>query len=159
MGCDATNSNAVTRVYEIKQRPESKSLIILVDSLAMLREIVKEIPDQIIEFLNLSTKPTTVIYKNPAGLAANVVAADQTVAIRIVDDEFCQRLIFDFGRPIVSTSANLSGETPPLNFEQINHDLLEKTDYIVNLSRNKNQNTASQIVKINDLGEIEFLRK
>ena len=159
MGCDATNSNAVTRVYEIKQRPESKSLIILVDSLAMLRETVKEIPDQIIEFLNQSTKPTTVIYKNPAGLAANVVAADQTVAIRIVDDEFCQRLIFDFGRPIVSTSANLSGETPPLNFEQINHDLLEKTDYIVNLSRNKNQNTASQIVKINDLGEIEFLRK
>lgn len=159
VGCDATNRKAVGKVYQIKMRPESKSLILLVDSHKMLKEVVQVVPDQVLDFLMRSDKSTTVIYKNPVGIADNAVASDNTVAIRVVDDDFCRELIREFGKPIVSTSANVSGEEPPAHYGQINPELLEKADYIVNLSRNKIQSTASQIVKINDLGEIEFLRK
>ena len=154
IGCDATDQKAVGKVYDIKMRPESKSLILLVDSHEMLRGVVHVIPDHVLDFLKYSEKPTTVIYKNPVGIAKNAVASDNTVAIRVVQDEFCRELIREFGKPIVSTSANVSGEEPPAHYGQINPELLEKADYIVNLSRNKIQSTASQIVKINDLGEI-----
>jgi len=119
VGCDATNEVAVTTIYKVKQRDESKSLVILVDSFEMLQEYVTAIPRKVIELLEESTKPTTIIYSNPKGLAKNVIAKDNTVAIRIVQDKFCQKLIQKFGKPIVSTSANISGKPTPQSFKEI----------------------------------------
>ncbi len=159
IGCDATNEGAVARVFDMKQRSESKSLIILVDSLAMLKQYVPEFPEIIHSFLQKAERPTTVIYNNPRGLAPNVVAQDDTVAIRMVKHEFCEKLIHEFGKPLVSTSANISGCPAPGDFHEIDPLLLNKADYIVNLPLKKSQNTASQIIKVNDLGKIEYLRK
>lgn len=159
IGCDATNEKAVARVFDMKQRSESKSLIILVDGLAMLKQYVPEFPKIIDAFLQRATRPTTVIYNGPRGLAPNVIAGDDTVAIRIVKHEFCEQLIHEFGKPLVSTSANISGHPAPGDFDEIDPSLLNKADYIVNLPLKKSQNTASQIIKVNDLGKIEYLRK
>ncbi len=159
LGCDATNQAAVEKVYKIKKRPDSKSLIILVDGMEMLYEYVNDFPNVIEKFLKSATKPTTVIYKQPKGLAPNVVAKDDTVAIRIVQNNFCKALIREFGKPIVSTSANFSGAPSASSLDEIDPLLLKQTDYIVNLPAAETKNTASQIIKVNDLGEIEFLRK
>ena len=159
IGCDATNEKAVAKVFDLKQRSESKSLIILVDSISMLELYIPNIPDEITRFLNKTKKPTTVIYNHPNGLAGNVIAADNTVAIRIVQNEFCKALIKEFGKPIVSTSANFSNQPSATRFDEIDPLLLKQVDYIVNLPAAESKNSASQIIKLNDLGEIEFLRK
>lgn len=159
IGCDATNEEAVNKVYKLKKRPDSKSLIILVDGMDMLKKHIVTVPETIERFLNTATRPTTVIYNHPRGLASNVIAADDTVAIRIVQNDFCQALIREFGKPIVSTSANFSNEPSPGSFDEINPLLLKQADYIVNLPAIESGKTASQIIKCNDLGEIEFLRK
>lgn len=159
IGCDATDEKAVEKIYQIKQRSESKSLIILVDGWEMLQKYIEVIPVKASCVLKGSSKPTTVIYKNPKGLAKNVVAIDNTVAIRIVKDGFAHELIQQFGKPIVSTSANISGEPSPKSFEEINPLLLDKVDYIVNLPLENNNGIASQIVKVHNDGKIEFLRK
>ena len=159
IGCDATSVESVRRIYEIKRRSESKSLVILVDGWEMLSEYVSKIPSGTKEFLRAAEKPTTVIYQDPRGLASNVVATDNTVAIRLVQNEFCRELIKAFGKPIVSTSANFSGSAPPTCFEDIDKELLTKADYIVNLSRNEIQKSASQIVKFDKDGQIKYIRK
>jgi len=159
IGCDATNEQAVTRVFDIKQRSESKSLIILVDGIDMLQNYIPFIPEVIYGILNESKRPTTVVYDHPKGLAPNVVAQDDTVAIRIVKHQFCEDLIHHFGKPIVSTSANISNLKTPGSFSEIDHSLLNRVDYIVNLPQKESQNRASQIIKVNDLGEIEYIRK
>ena len=159
IGCDAVNDKAVAKVFDLKQRSESKSLIILVDSISMLKLYIPSIPDEISSFLNVTKKPTTVIYNHPNGLAENVIAADNTVAIRIVQNEFCKTLIREFGKPIVSTSANFSNQPSPARFNEINPLLLKHVDYIVNLPAVESKNTASQIIKVGDHGEIEYIRK
>lgn len=159
IGCDATDESAVAKVFELKKRTESKSLIILVDSLEMLQEYVKNLPTKVTCVLAGTSRPISVIYKNPKGLAANVIATNNTVAIRIANDEFCKKLIHDFGKPIVSTSANYSGKASPKCFDEIENSLLDKVDYVVNLYREERQNRSSQLVKISEKGRIEFLRK
>ena len=159
IGCDATDENAVKKVYELKNRVESKSLIILVDSWEMLQQYIKKIPPKVSCVLEGSSRPTSVIYKKPKGLAKNVIANDNTVAIRIVNDDFCKQLIKKFGKPIVSTSANYSGKSTPKSFSEIDNSLIDKVDYTVNLNREKKFGVSSQIVKIDEKGKIEFLRK
>ncbi len=159
IGCDATCEKAVEKIYLIKRRSESKSLIILVDSWEMLLNYVNMIPEKVNCILTGSSKPTTVIYNNPQGLAKNVIANDNTVAIRIVNDGFAHELIQQFGKPIVSTSANISGESNPKSFKEINPTLLDSVDYIVNLPLENKSGIASQIVKVHNSGKIEFLRK
>ena len=159
VGCDATNENAVAKVFELKQRTESKSLIILVDGMEMLQKYVKNLPVKVTCVLAGTSRPTSVIYNNPVGLSKNVVANDKTVAVRIVNDAFCKRLIHDFGKPIVSTSANYSGKASPKCFDEIDKTLLKKVEYVVNLHREDKQNRSSQLVKISSKGKIEFLRK
>ena len=159
IGCDATNAKAVAKVFDLKQRAESKSLIILVDSISMLKLYIPSIPVEIQRFLNETKKPTTVIYSHPNGLAGNVVAADNTVAVRIVQNKFCKALIREFGGPIVSTSANFSKQPSPARFDEIDPLLLKQVDYIVNLPAVESKNTASQIIKVGDHGEIEYIRK
>lgn len=159
IGCDATNQKAVDKIYKIKNRPGSKSMIILVKDFEMLKNYIIDVPEKIEDFLRSATKPTTVIYKNPKDLAPNVIASDNTVAIRIVQNEFCNALINEFGKPIVSTSANLSGMPSPSSFNEIDPLLLKQVDYIVNLPAIETKNTASQIIRLNDSDEVEFLRK
>jgi L-threonylcarbamoyladenylate synthase len=159
LGCDATNEKAVAKVFDLKQRSGSKSLIILVDSISMLQQYIPNIPDIIPSFLYGTKRPTTVIYKHPIGLASNVVAADNTVAVRIVQNEFCKALIHEFGGPIVSTSVNFSNQPSPAHFDEIDPLLLKQVDYIVNLPAVESKNTASQIIKVGDHGEIEYIRK
>ena len=159
IGCDATDELAVSKIFEIKNRVESKNLIVLVDSFEMLQNYVDEIPSSVKSVLSESKKPTTIIYNNPKGLAKNVIAGDNTVAIRIVQDEFCQKLIQQFGKPIVSTSANRSGKPTPKSFQEIEPSILESVDYIVNLHKNKVSNNPSKIIKIEEDGSLTTLRK
>jgi L-threonylcarbamoyladenylate synthase len=158
IGCDATSEEAVARVFEIKQRSESKSLVILVDSFDMLKKYISEVPEAVLALLSKTTNPTTIIYDNPAGLAKNVVAADNTVAIRIVQNEFCRQLIHLFGKPIVSTSANISGNPTPKSFNEIEQSILESVDYVVNLHRDEVNEKSSTILKIDKTGNILVLR-
>jgi len=159
IGCDATNEIAVAKIYSIKEREESKSLVILVSDIEMLKHYIKEIPNSLIDVLKNATKPTTVIYKNPKGLAKNVIAKDNTVAIRIVQDEFCQKLIQKFGKPIVSTSANISGSPTPGTFKEIDQSILGRVDYVVNLYQDKINDSPSTIIKISNEGELEVIRE
>lgn len=159
LGCDATNEQAVSKIFDLKKRVESKSLIQLVDSMTMLKAYVPRLPDNLQKVLNQAAKPTTVIYNDPVGLASNAVAKDATVAIRIVQQEFCQQLLQSFGKPIVSTSANISGQPTPNSFEEINPVILKLVDYVVDLPRSKESNEPSRIVKIHKDDTIEVLRE
>ena len=159
IGCDATNELAVKKVFKIKKRDESKSLVILVDSFQMLENYVNNIPFEVVKLLKNSTRPTTIIYNNPIGLAKNVIADDNTVAIRIVQEQFCQKLINEFGKPIVSTSANLSNKPTPKSYKEIEPSILDAVDYIVNLKQNEITNSPSRIVRITSRGELEIIRE
>lgn len=148
IGCDATSEEAVKKIYQLKQRSESKSLVMLVSSLNMLKKYVS-VPKKAIEILQKVEKPTTIIYKDPKGLAKNAISAeDNTVAIRIVQNDFCRKLIKRFGNPIVSTSANISGNTTPKSFSEIEDAILNGVDYVVNLQQEKKNTKSSTILKI-----------
>ncbi|PWT76978.1 MAG: threonylcarbamoyl-AMP synthase [Bacteroidetes bacterium] len=148
IGCDATNATAVEKIYEIKRRPENKSLIVL---MADQREILKHVshPDPAIpDYLKTLTKPTTVIYEGAIGLAENLVSQDGSVAIRLVNDIFCRHLIKRFRKPVVSTSANITGEPPPQFFDQVSDEIKEGVDYIVNYRQDDHSpRTPSAIIK------------
>lgn len=158
LGCDATDEEAVNKIFKTKNRAESKSLIILVDSIEMLKDYIDIIPEEALHILNEATRPTTIIYNNPKGLAKNVVASDNTVAIRIVKHDFCQKLIENLGKPIVSTSANVSGEPTPKTFSEISKAILESVDYVVDLQHDSKSDKSSRILKINTDGTIEVIR-
>ncbi|MBL4568622.1 MAG: threonylcarbamoyl-AMP synthase, partial [Flavobacteriaceae bacterium] len=147
LGCDATDEVAVSKIYKVKQRAESKSLIILVSSIEMLKKYVG-VPQKAVQIIENSNRPTTIIYKNPRSLANNVIAKDHTVAIRVVKDEFCRKLIQQFKKPIVSTSANVSGYPTPKSFSEITRTILEAADYIVNLQQDKITSKSSTILRI-----------
>jgi len=158
LGCDASNSLAVKEIYKIKHREESKSLIVLVSSLHMLKKYVS-VPPKALGLIKKTTKPTTIIYNNPKGIASNIINKDDnTLAIRIVQDDFCRKLIKRFGKPIVSTSANVSGNPTPKSFSQIEKAVLDSVDYIVNLHQEKVAEKSSTIVKIEGK-EIKVIRE
>lgn len=160
LGCDATNADAVQRIYDIKQRSDSKSMIILLENEARLNRYIKEVPDLAWDLIELSEEPLTIVYPGATQLAPNAIANDGTVAIRITRDEFCSQLIRKFNKPIVSTSANLSGEATPYLFRDISTEIKSKVDYIVNLRQNDQQKRkASTIIKLQLNGEITILRK
>ena len=157
LGCDATCDEAVAKIFELKNRVESKSLVILVSSIEMLNSYIETIPEKAIHIITASEKPTTIIYNNPTRLASNTIASDNTIAIRIPIHDYCLDLINLFGKPIVSTSANISGEATPKSFSEISQPILEGVDYIVNLERDKITDKSSTILKL--IGEdIEVIR-
>ena len=159
IGCDATNENSVSKIYQIKQREYSKSLIVLASDIEMLKEYVSEVPEKIIELLAQEQNPITIIYPNARKLAPNAIANDGTIAVRIPKDDFCVSLIKKFGKPIISTSANISGEIAPKNFLSISELLKIKVDYIVNHKQSDESNSkASKIVKIEN-NELIYIRK
>lgn len=158
IGCDATNPEAVKKVYALKKRADSKALICLVSDVAMLERYV-EVPEVAYDVIRLTDKPITIIYDNPAGVASNLVAPDNTLAIRVASDVFCQQLIRKFKRPIVSTSANLSGAPTPRSFAEIAPEILRGVSYIVPLHHDKPCEKSSSILKIGKNGLVQVIRK
>jgi len=159
IGCDATNASAVEKIYKIKKRIESKCLIVLVTDIEMLKEYLVSFPDMAMDLINSLEQPTTIIYPKAKNIVKNVMAADGSVAIRIVKDEFCKQMITLFGKPIVSTSANISGEVAPVSFCKISEEIINSVDYIVKHERNKlKQMKPSTIIKLHDDGEYEIIR-
>lgn len=158
IGCDATDEVAVAKVFELKKRAESKSLIVLVNSIAMLTDYLETVPEKALEVLEKATKPTTIIYNTPKGFARNTIAQDNTIAIRIVSEGFCNELIAKFGKPIVSTSANISGTPTPKSFAEINKAILDNVDYVVNLHHEKISEKSSTILRIDADNEIQVIR-
>ncbi|MBS1603722.1 MAG: threonylcarbamoyl-AMP synthase [Bacteroidetes bacterium] len=159
IGCDATNASAVAKVYALKQRVATKSLIVL---MADERDILKYTsqPDlRVFDYLRSTTKPTTVIYEGAIGFADNLVNEDGTIAIRLVDDTFCKHLIKRFRKPIVSTSANISGDPSPAFYRQIDPLILNGVDYIVHHRRDEDTpKEPSAIVKYNGDGTVTVIR-
>ncbi len=158
LGCDATNPEAIQRIYKIKNRANSKSLICLVSSIAMLERHVQEVPLAAYDIIDLSEKPTTIIYDAPKGVASSVIAEDDSLGIRVVKDKFCRYLINNFKKPIVSTSANSSGAPSPKQFEEIDEKILSAVDYIVPLQPEFNNALASAIIKLKNNGEVRIIR-
>lgn len=157
IGCDATDPEAVKKVYALKQREDSKALICLASDMEMVVKYV-DVPQTALMALQKSRRPTTLIYIHPKGLASNLVADDDTVAIRIASDTFCQELIRKFGKPIVSTSANPAGSPTPDRFSNIDPSILKGVDYIVNLSQDRVMDTPSRIIKIEEDGSLTVIR-
>ena len=131
LGCDATNEVAVAKIYLLKQRAENKSMITLLVDKEEVKNYCKSPSQAIKEVLNNQKKPTTIIYPDAKNLAQNLIGADGTIAIRIVNDSFCEALITTFGKPVVSTSANISGKPSPKNFDEISSAIKNGVEYIV----------------------------
>ncbi len=160
IGCDATNAEAVDRIFKLKGRDESKSLIILLDTANKLPGYVNDIPDVAYDLVEYAENPLTIIYSGAKNLASNVIAKDKSVGIRIVKHAFCEQLIQRFRKPIVSTSANLSGEPSPAYYDKISDDIINGVDYVVNLEQNdQSEKRSSIIMKLEPDGRFEFLRK
>ncbi len=159
IGCDATSEKAVEKIYHIKKRMESKSLIILLDDTSKINQFVSSIPDIAWDLMKKVRRPLTIIYPNARNVARNVIAEDGSIAIRIVRNEFCRQLIQRFGKPIVSSSANISGEPSPLVFKNISEEIIRQVDYVVNLYQDVlEQFRPSQIIKLNEKGEFKIIR-
>jgi len=160
LGCDATNSDAIEKIYQIKQRVLSKSLIVLADSIEMLLLYTKQIPAAALKLIDETQKPLTIIYQDAINLAKNAIAEDGSIAIRIPNDKFCKELIKRFGKPIISTSANISGEEAPNNFNEVSEIIKNSVDYIVNWKQNETEKSkASTIVLIDKNNNINYIRK
>ena len=159
LGCDATNTKAVQKIYRIKSRSEAKSLIVLIDHIDNLATYIEKVPDITGDLLNSITNPVTIIYSNARKLAQNVIAADGTIAIRIVKDDFCVELIRRFGKPIVSTSANISGFDPPVVFSQISAEIKDAVDYTVSYKQEYfTRAKPSTIIRLRDDGMYTIIR-
>lgn len=160
LGCDATNVDACKEIFQLKEREDSKSLIILVSDLDMLCKYIKEVPEIALNLVEVSDKPLTIIYPGAMGLAENIIAEDGSIAIRIPDSEFCQKLIRKFGRPIVSTSANISGEPSAMSFEEIPGEIMDQVDWIADpIYDEDSTGKASSIIKVGLGSEIKIIRE
>jgi len=161
IGCDARNKEAVNKIFKIKERAEYKSMVVLVCDDKMINRYVKDVPAIAWDLIeSAADDPLTIIYPDGRMLAENIIAADGSVGIRIVKDEFCKNLIHKFGKPIVSTSANISGDPTPITFSNINNKIMNKVDYIVNLRQNEvNNPKPSTIIKVAMNGEVKIIRK
>lgn len=160
LGCDATSQEAVEKIFRIKSRDENKSLLILVNSEQMLERYVREIPEIALELLSVTDGPLTIIYPNGKNLAKGVCSEDGSAGIRICRDEFCNELISRFRKPVVSTSANFSGEKSPHFFDEIDKELIKSVDYVVKYRQDdRRKHSASPVIKLNSDGTIKILRK
>ena len=160
LGCDPTSPSAVEKIFRIKSRERSKSLLILVNSEQMLERYVKDIPDIAFELTSVSDEPLTVIYKAGKNLATGVCSEDGSIGIRICRDEFCNELIKRFCKPIVSTSANFSGKPSPGNFSEIDDLLIEAADYVVKYRQDERRKySTSPVIKLSPDGTIKIIRK
>lgn len=160
IGCDATNEDAVRRVYEIKQRQDSKAMLVLVDSSVKVDFYVRDVPEVAWDLIDLADKPLTIIYSGARNLAANLLAEDGSVGIRVTNEEFSKRLCQQFRKAIVSTSANISGQPSPKNFSEISEEVKSAVDYIVGYRQEEMSNPKpSSIIKLGKGGVIKIIRE
>lgn len=160
IGCDATNEEAVRRVYEIKRRADSKAMLVLVDSAVKVDFYVQDVPEVAWDLIELADKPLTIIYSGARNLAPNLLAEDGSVGIRVTSEEFSKRLCQQFRKAIVSTSANVSGQPSPQNFSEISEEIKSAVDYIVDYRREETtQAKPSSIIKLDKGGVIKIIRQ
>lgn len=159
IGCDATNEEACRKILELKNRPSEKSFIVLVDSIAMLEKYTLEFPEVCYELVDYAEKPLTIVYPNAKGLANSVIAGDGSVGIRVTKDPDCLKLIRSIRKPIVSTSANISGEKSPTSWEEISNTIKEGVDCILQNLEKKSTNKPSQIIKIGMDSSVKIIRE
>ena len=159
IGCDATNEEAVKKIYALKQREESKSMIVLMNGERMMYTVFKDIPEVAWQILDLSERPTTLILDKPRNVAKNIIAEDNTLGVRIVTEPFCFKLMERMKKPLVSTSANISGMFTPKTFKEISHEIIKGVDYVVNLQHNKVCKNPSTIIKLGLDSQVKVIRK
>lgn len=158
IGCDATNSKAVAKIFSIKKRKEKKSFIILLDDVGKIKHYVENYPQQIDDLIK-NYKPLTVVFPGAKNLAKNLIAEDGTIAIRIVYHDFCNQLIKAYGKPLVSTSANISGTQTPTLYRDIDDYIKEQVNYVVDVEQDKlTPVSPSTVIKIDAIGNYEILR-
>ena len=159
LGCDATNEEAVKKIYAIKKRVESKSMIVLVHSDRLLYQVFKNIPPVAFDLLDCAEKPTTLILDQPKTVAKNLIAEDDSLGIRIVTTPFCFKLIERMKKPLVSTSANISGVATPTRFSEISKEIIEAVDYVVKLDQEKVCKKSSTVIKLTNDSQVKIIRK
>lgn len=160
IGCDATNAEAVARVYEIKHREDSKAMICLVDSDNRLQRYVRNVPDVAWQLFDCAEAPTTIILDGAINLAPNLIAEDGSIAMRITREEFSKQLCYRFQKPIVSTSANISGEPTAQNYCDINHEIIDAVDYVCWTRRQEHKpHKPSSIIRLREDGQVKIIRK
>lgn len=160
IGCDATNPEAVEKVFQLKGRAKEKSLIVLLHNENQLASYVTEIPEVAYQLIEYAEKPLTIVYSGAKNLAANVIAEDGSIGIRVVNHSFCQQLLQRFRKPLVSTSANLSGDPSPKCFDDISEEIKNQVDYIVQFDQHvKSDGKSSSVMKLDPSGKFEFIRK
>ncbi|MBD9091323.1 MAG: threonylcarbamoyl-AMP synthase [Bacteroides oleiciplenus] len=160
IGCDATNEEAVRRVYEIKQRSDSKAMLVLVDSAVKVDFYVQDVPEVAWDLIEVADKPLTIIYSGARNLAPNLLAEDGSVGIRVTNEDFSKRLCQQFRKAIVSTSANVSGQPSPTNFSEITEELKSLVDYVVGYRQDEiGHPKPSSIIKLDKGGVIKIIRE
>jgi len=160
IGCDATNEKAVEKIYKIKKREDSKSMLVLMENPALLERYVMEVPEIAWDLVEVATTPLTVIYPGAKNLAKNLVAEDGSIGIRFTKEAFTMQLLQRFRRPLVSTSANISGEKSPAFFDEISEEIKKQVDYIVEYRQNDITSAQpSSIIKLGVGGRIDIIRK
>ena len=157
IGCDATSSKAIEKIYNLKRRPRNKAMICLFKNYEMLNLYIPKISNVAIHYLG-NTRPTTIIFDNSKGISKKAIAKDNSIATRIPNHDFCYKLISKFGKPIISTSANVSSKSFPTNFYDIKNEILDGVDYVVNLEKEKVKKITSRIIKIDSLGKVTTIR-
>lgn len=160
IGCDATNQKAVQKIYNIKKREDSKSMLVLMENPALLDRYVDDVPEVAWDLVEITTTPLTVIYPNAKNLASNLIADDGSIGIRFTKEEFTSQLLQRFRRPLVSTSANITGEKSPAFFDEISEEIKDQVDYIVEYRQdNTTPSQPSSIIKLGPGGRIDIIRK
>lgn len=159
IGCDATNAEAVARIYALKRRADAKSMLVLVDSIASLERIVPTVPGVAYDMIELAIRPITIIYDRAEGVASSLLAEDGSLGVRVSREPFSSALCRALRRPLVSTSANISGEPTPLVFSAIGREIVEGVDYVVSYRQDdREQAPPSQIIKLSHDGQVKIVR-
>ena len=159
LGCDALNSEAIEKLNKLKGRDGDKSLICLVSDFKMLQQYVEDVPEVAYDILKYATKPTTIIYDNPIRVSESIIASDNSLGIRVVRDPFVGKLVRKFRKPLVSTSANFSGDPAPKTFEEINPKLIKLVDYVCKVPSTSRYKKPSAIIKIGSDATVQVIRK
>ncbi|UUV21105.1 L-threonylcarbamoyladenylate synthase [Paenimyroides aestuarii] len=159
LGCDATNEEAVKKIYELKKREESKSMIVLVNNDRLLYHVFKNIPQVAFDILDCAEKPTTLVLDEPRNVEKNLIADDNSLGIRIVNTPFVFKLVERMKRPLVSTSANISGDVTPTRFSEISQEIISGVDYVVQLDQDKICKKSSTVIKLTNDAQVKILRK
>ena len=160
IGCDATNEEAVEKIYEIKKRDKNQSMLILLDNPGKLQAYIQDVPDIAWDLIDLADKPLTIIFDDAKNLAPNLINSDGSIGIRVTTESFSQQLCMRFRKPIVSTSANIAGQEAPQNFNEIDPEIIDMVDYVVKYRQDEQyKQTASSIIKLGSNGQIDIIRK